>query len=107
MKKLLVALALAAAAVTSQAQVTVSKQNCEDYGHIVGSMQVIRNHGGPIGMAHNDLRNLTTATDSSSREFGRTLTEIAEYIWSKPANNLTRQSAENAGIEICTKNYRK
>jgi hypothetical protein len=107
MKKLLIALTLAAAAVTSHAQVTASKQNCEDYGHIVGSMQVIRNNGGPIGMAHNDLRNLTTSTNSDSREFGRSLTELAEYIWSKPVNNLTRQSAEAAGIEICTKNYRK
>jgi hypothetical protein len=107
MKKLLLALTLAAAAVTSHAQVTASQQNCEDYGHIVGSMQVIRNNGGPIGLAHNDLRNLTTATDRSSREFGRSLTEIAEYIWSKPVNNLTRQSAERAGTEICTKNYRK
>ena len=107
MKKLLIALTLAAAAVTSHAQVTASKQNCEDYGHIVGSMQVIRNNGGSIGLAHNDLRNLTTATDRSSREFGRSLTEIAEYIWSKPVNNMTRQSAERAGIEICTTNYRK
>jgi hypothetical protein len=106
MKKLLVALALTAAAVTSHAA-TASKQNCEDYGHIVGSMQVIRNNGGSIGMAHNDLRNLTTSTNSDSREFGRSLTELAEYIWSKPVNNLTRQSAEAAGIQICTTNYRK
>lgn len=106
MKKLLVTLTLAAAAVTAQAQVTASQQNCEDYGHIVGSMQVIRNNGGSIGMAHNDLRNLTTSTNSDSREFGRSLTEIAEYIWSKPVNNMTRQIAESTGTMVCNKKYR-
>jgi hypothetical protein len=105
MKKIIVALALVATAVTAQAATSAS--DCEDYGHIVGSMQNIRNHGGAMGVALNELQNLKNSRDPESREYGRSLTEIAQYIWSKPTNNMSQDQAMRVGISVCNDKYRK
>jgi hypothetical protein len=105
MKKLLVTLALAATAVTSQA--ATSAGDCDNYGHIVGSMQNIRNFGGSQGTALNELQNLKTSRDPESREYGRSLTEVAQYIWSKPTNNMSRDHAMRFGTAVCNDRYRK
>lgn len=104
MKKTLVAIALVATAVTANARTTA--KDCEDYGDIVGSMQDIRNQGGPIKLALNDLQNLVQSSSAQNREYGRSLTEIAQYIWSKPQGNMTRSVAVGAGTAVCNEKYR-
>lgn len=105
MKKIIVALALVASALTAQAATSAS--DCDDYGHIVGSMQNIRNYGGPQSAALNELQNLKTSRDAESREYGRSLTEVAQYIWSKPSNNMSRDHAMRFGTAVCNDKYRK
>ena len=104
MKKLLVAVTLTIAAATSQAQ--TSAVDCKHYGNIVGSMQTIRNHGGGIGIAMNDLRNLINSPNALERNYGKTLTEIAQAIWSKPIGRLSPATAVQAGEKICNDTYR-
>ena len=104
MKKLLVAFTLTIAAATSQAQ--TSAVDCRNYGNIVGSMTTIRNQGGGIGIAMNDLRNLINSSSPLERNYGKTLTEIAQVIWSKPAGSLSPAATEKAGEKICNETYR-
>lgn len=105
MKKLLVALTLTFVAATSQAQ--TSAADCRTYGNIVGSMTNIRNHGGAIGVALKDLQNLVTSSSPLERNYGKTLTEIAQVIWSKPAGSLDPATTEQVGEKICNDTYRK
>ena len=107
MKKLLIAVALTFASLTAQASPAIaSKQDCDDYADIVGSMQDIRNGGGTLNQAKSQLSNLVNSTDRDSREFGRSLTVIAESIWSDPAG-WPRENAVRLGLSLCNKHYRK
>jgi hypothetical protein len=104
MKKTLIALALVATSITANARVTAA--DCEDFGDIVGSMQDIRNQGGAIGIALSNLQNLVKSSNADSRALGQGLTEVAQYIWSKPQGNMTRSVAVGAGTAVCNQKYR-
>jgi hypothetical protein len=104
MKKIIIATILATLSFTSFAK--TSAKDCQDYGDIVGLMQDIRNKGGSIGLAFNDLKNLTQSKDPQSLEYGRSLTEIAQYIWSKPQGNMTQGRAAEVGTALCNRKYR-
>lgn len=105
MKKIIVALALVATAVTAQAR--TSAKDCENYGDIVGMMQDIRNKGAGITVATREVQNLVTSSSALERDYGKSLTEIAQYIWSKPQGNMTQSHATNVGTMVCNEKYRK
>lgn len=107
--KFLVGAVLVASSFTAFARVpgvNVSAQGCNDYGDIVGSMQDIRNKGGSINLAFNDLQNLLQSKDAGSRRLGTDLQELARHIWAKPQGELTRARAAVLGEAICNKQYR-
>lgn len=104
MKKLIVAVMIASASLSAVAQ--TSKKDCENFGDIVGSMQDIRNKGGSINLAFNDLKNLVNSKVALERDYGKSLSETAEYIWSKPRDNMTESRAAVVGTMVCEKKYR-
>jgi hypothetical protein len=105
MKKIVIALSLVVAATGAVAQ--TSAADCENYGHMVGSMQSIRNSGGSINIVFKDLENLVNNTGALERDYGGTLTGVAQYIWSQPQGAMTREQAAVVGEMSCNKLYRK
>ena len=102
--KLLVTFLIVTASMTASAR--TSQKDCQDYGAIVGSMQDIRNKGGSFELAFKDLRELITSSDALNRNYGKTLTEIAQIIWSKPVGHMTERGATEVGTIFCENRYR-
>jgi hypothetical protein len=74
---------------------------------MAGSMQSIRNSGGSINIVFKDLENLVKSTSPLERDYGGTLTGVAQYIWSQPQGAMTRERAAMVGELSCNKLYRK
>lgn len=88
------------------AGVNIDEQGCKDFGASIGSMQHIRNRGGSIEMATENLQNLLRSEDFGSRQLGVDMLAMAQHIWSKPPNALSRERAEQLGVATCNKHYR-